>query len=149
MLCLWIKITKRTGPVTVKFEVYNGTLPSLIATTYSWTKVSQSVVHYSNIMTNKNSQLFMPHLFFQVVHQISSIIYLDQPVGTGFSYSRTHLASKPSDSGEVKLVHEFLQKVLKKKEDLIGHLLKHLLFVRIHTFTSPFILCGCCWLCSG
>ncbi|KAF3555719.1 hypothetical protein F2Q69_00016109 [Brassica cretica] len=26
------------GPVTVKFEVYNGTLPSLIATTYSWTK---------------------------------------------------------------------------------------------------------------
>ncbi|XP_033145780.1 serine carboxypeptidase-like 7 isoform X1 [Brassica rapa] len=109
------------GPVTVKFEVYNGTLPSLIATTYSWTKVSQSVVHYSNIMTNKNSQLFMPHLFFQVVHQISSIIYLDQPVGTGFSYSRTHLASKPSDSGEVKLVHEFLQKWLNKHQEFLSN----------------------------
>ncbi|KAL0741856.1 hypothetical protein Bca4012_083369 [Brassica carinata] len=68
------------GPVTVKFEVYNGTIPSLISTTYSWTK-------------------------------ISSIIYLDQPVGTGFSYSRTQLASKPSDSVEVKRIHEFLQKV--------------------------------------
>ncbi|KAL0806492.1 hypothetical protein Bca101_098984 [Brassica carinata] len=26
------------GPVTIKHEVYNGTLPSLISTTYSWTK---------------------------------------------------------------------------------------------------------------
>ncbi|CAN6887725.1 unnamed protein product [Brassica oleracea] len=37
---------------------------------------------------------------------------LDQPVGTGFSYSTTHkLASKPSDSGEAKCIHEFLHKV--------------------------------------
>ncbi|CAF1858827.1 unnamed protein product [Brassica oleracea] len=78
------------GPVTVKFEVYNGTLPSLIATTYSWTK-------------------------------ISSIIYLDQPVGTGFSYSRTQLASKPSDSGEVKLIHEFLQKWLNKRQEFLSN----------------------------
>ncbi|KAF3610363.1 hypothetical protein DY000_02050983 [Brassica cretica] len=70
------------GPMTMKLEVYNGTVPSLVSTTYSWTK-------------------------------ISSIIYLDQPVGTGFSYSRTHkLASKPSDLGEAKRIHEFLHKVL-------------------------------------
>ncbi|KAH0881186.1 hypothetical protein HID58_068580 [Brassica napus] len=37
---------------------------------------------------------------------------LDQPVETGFSYSTTHkLASKPSDSGEAKCIHEFLHKV--------------------------------------
>ncbi|KAL0898367.1 hypothetical protein Bca101_082328 [Brassica carinata] len=78
------------GPVTVKFEVYNGTIPSLISTTYSWTK-------------------------------ISSIIYLDQPVGTGFSYSRTQLASKPSDSVEVKRIHEFLQKWLNKHQEFLSN----------------------------
>ncbi|CAH2054202.1 unnamed protein product [Thlaspi arvense] len=74
------------GPVTVKLEVYNGTRPSLVSTTYSWTKVS-------------------------------SIIYLDQPVGSGFSYSRTQLAEKPSDSGEVKRIHEFLHKWLSKHQE--------------------------------
>ncbi|KAF2592387.1 hypothetical protein F2Q70_00045362 [Brassica cretica] len=58
------------GPLAMKLDVYNGTLPSLVSTTYSWTK----------------------------------------PVGTGFSYSRTHLVNKPSDSGEAKRIHEFLQK---------------------------------------
>ena len=43
--------------------------------------------------------------------QVSNIIFLDQPVGTGFSYSRTSLHNKPSDSGEAKRIHEFLQNV--------------------------------------
>ncbi|KAL0664963.1 hypothetical protein Bca4012_101801 [Brassica carinata] len=71
------------GPLAMKLDVYNGTLPSLVSTTYSWTKTS-------------------------------SILYLDQPVGTGFSYSRTHLVNKPCDSGEAKRIHEFLQKWLGK-----------------------------------
>ncbi|KAF8111317.1 hypothetical protein N665_0076s0296 [Sinapis alba] len=74
------------GPLAMKLDVYNGTLPSLVSTTYSWTKTS-------------------------------SIIYLDQPVGTGFSYSRTHLVNKPSDSGEAKRIHEFLQKWLGKHQE--------------------------------
>ncbi|XP_010486652.1 PREDICTED: serine carboxypeptidase-like 7 isoform X2 [Camelina sativa] len=74
------------GPVTVKLEVYNGTIPSLVSTPYSWTKVS-------------------------------SIIYLDQPVGTGFSYSRTQRVNKPSDSGEAKRIHEFLHKWLGKHQE--------------------------------
>ncbi|KAF8077537.1 hypothetical protein N665_1030s0020 [Sinapis alba] len=79
------------GPMTVKLEVYNGTVPSLVSTTYSWTK-------------------------------ISSIIYLDQPVGTGFSYSRTQkLASKPSDSGEVKRIYEFLHKWLNKHQEFVSN----------------------------
>ncbi|KFK38432.1 hypothetical protein AALP_AA3G112600 [Arabis alpina] len=78
------------GPLTVKLDAYNGTLPSLVSTTYSWTKVS-------------------------------SIIYLDQPVGTGFSYSRTQLVDKPSDSGEAKRIHEFLQKWLDKHQEFLSN----------------------------
>ncbi|CAA7055687.1 unnamed protein product [Microthlaspi erraticum] len=78
------------GPMTVKFEVYNGTLPSLVPTIYSWTKVA-------------------------------SIIYLDHPFGTGFSYSRTQLADKPSDSGEAKRIHEFLRKWLNKHRDFFSN----------------------------
>jgi serine carboxypeptidase-like clade 1 len=29
------------GPLAMKLDVYNGTLPSLVSTTYSWTKVIQ------------------------------------------------------------------------------------------------------------
>ncbi|XP_010416123.1 PREDICTED: serine carboxypeptidase-like 2 isoform X1 [Camelina sativa] len=74
------------GPLMMKLDVYNGTLPSLVNTTYSWTKTS-------------------------------SIIFLDQPVGTGFSYSRTTQFNKPSDSGEAKRIHEFLQKWLGKHQE--------------------------------
>uniref|UniRef100_A0A0D3B7L0 Serine carboxypeptidase-like 7 n=1 Tax=Brassica oleracea var. oleracea TaxID=109376 RepID=A0A0D3B7L0_BRAOL len=70
------------GPVAVKVEVYNGSLVSLVSTTYSWT-------------------------------QMANIIYLDQPVGAGFSYSRTPLG-KTSDTNEAKMIHEFLQKWLSK-----------------------------------
>ncbi|KAL0801720.1 hypothetical protein Bca101_056896 [Brassica carinata] len=65
------------GPLAMKLDVYNGTIPPLVSTTYSWTK----------------------------------------PVGTGFSYSRNHLVNKPSDSGEAKRVHEFLQKWLGKHQE--------------------------------
>ncbi|CAL9240516.1 unnamed protein product [Arabidopsis halleri] len=74
------------GPLAMKLDVYNGTLPSLVSTTYSWTKTS-------------------------------SIIFLDQPVGTGFSYSKTQQLTKPSDSGEAKRIHEFLQKWLGKHQE--------------------------------
>ncbi|XP_023640524.1 serine carboxypeptidase-like 9 isoform X2 [Capsella rubella] len=70
------------GPVALTSEVYNGSVPSLVSTTYSWTKVA-------------------------------SIIFLDQPVGAGFSYSKTPLG-KTSDTNEVKMIHEFLQKWLSK-----------------------------------
>ncbi|KAF8087528.1 hypothetical protein N665_0581s0016 [Sinapis alba] len=78
------------GPMNVKVEVYNGTLPSLVSSTYSWTKVS-------------------------------SIIYLDQPAGAGFSYSKTQLPSELSDSGEAKRIHEFLQKWLNKHQEFLSN----------------------------
>ncbi|EOA27141.1 hypothetical protein CARUB_v10023242mg [Capsella rubella] len=70
------------GPLAFKSEVYNGSVPSLVSTTYSWTKTA-------------------------------NIIFLDQPVGSGFSYSRTPIG-KTSDTHEVKRIHEFLQKWLRK-----------------------------------
>ncbi|EOA27135.1 hypothetical protein CARUB_v10023234mg [Capsella rubella] len=70
------------GPVALKSEAYNGSVPSLVTTTYSWTKVA-------------------------------NIIFLDQPIGVGFSYSKTPLG-ETSDTNEVKMIHEFLQKWLNK-----------------------------------
>ncbi|KAG7641739.1 Peptidase S10 serine carboxypeptidase, partial [Arabidopsis suecica] len=69
------------GPVALKLEVYNETLPYLVSTTYSWTK-----------MTN--------------------VLFLDQPIGVGFSYKRTPNLDKSSDTIEVLRIYEFLQKWL-------------------------------------
>ncbi|CAA7051593.1 unnamed protein product [Microthlaspi erraticum] len=77
------------GPL--KFKVvddYNGNSPTLISTTYSWTKVA-------------------------------NIIYLDQPVGTGFSYARTPFLDTPSDTGEAKRIHEFIRKWFSEHIDFI------------------------------
>ncbi|CAA7059572.1 unnamed protein product [Microthlaspi erraticum] len=84
------------GPLAIKTDGYNGGIPSLVTTTYSWTKVA-------------------------------SIIYIDQPVWTGFSYSRTPLVDIPSDTGVAKTVHEFLQKWLGKHPDFVS---------------NPFYVCG-------
>uniref|UniRef100_A0A1J3I7C5 Serine carboxypeptidase-like 18 n=1 Tax=Noccaea caerulescens TaxID=107243 RepID=A0A1J3I7C5_NOCCA len=78
------------GPLTFKTEGNSGGLPSLVSTSYSWTKVA-------------------------------SIIFLDQPVGTGFSYSTAPLADKPSDTGEVKQTYEFLQKWLVKYPEFVSN----------------------------
>ncbi|KAJ4875021.1 Serine carboxypeptidase-like 3 [Raphanus sativus] len=74
-LLIWIR------PLAMKLDVYNGPLPSLVSTTYSWTK----------------------------------------PVGTGFSYSRTLLVDKPSDSGEAKRIYEFLHKWLGRHEEFFSN----------------------------
>ncbi|XP_019083740.1 PREDICTED: serine carboxypeptidase-like 10 isoform X3 [Camelina sativa] len=80
------------GPLALKSEVYNGITPSLVSTTYSWTKVAE----------------------------MANIIYLDQPVGAGFSYSRTPIG-KTSDTIEVKRIHDFLQKWLSKHPQFISN----------------------------
>lgn len=45
---------------------------------------------------------------------MANIIYLDQPVGTGFSYSRNSIAEIPSDTRSAKLVNEFVHNWLTK-----------------------------------
>ncbi|XP_023642246.1 serine carboxypeptidase-like 15 isoform X3 [Capsella rubella] len=78
------------GPLAFKVETYNGSVPTLVSTTYSWTKVA-------------------------------NIIYLDQPVGTGFSYSRNPLADIPSDTGSAKRVNEFLRNWLAKHPEYFSN----------------------------
>ncbi|MFS7948947.1 putative peptidase S10, serine carboxypeptidase, alpha/Beta hydrolase [Helianthus anomalus] len=58
---------------------YNGSLPTLILTPYSWTKME-------------------------------NIIFLDIPVGTGFSYARTKWASRSTDTLLSDRAHEFMRK---------------------------------------
>ncbi|KAH0931635.1 hypothetical protein HID58_008752 [Brassica napus] len=63
------------GPVTFKVEDYNGGTPTLLSTTYSWTKVA-------------------------------NIIFLDQPVGSGFSYATNfliHLVTREKLKGSMNL----------------------------------------------
>ncbi|KAL0691295.1 hypothetical protein Bca4012_090974 [Brassica carinata] len=77
------KMEISAGPLSFNIESDNGDIPSLVSTTYSWTKVA-------------------------------NIIYLDQPAGTGFSYSRNPLADIPSDIRSAKLVNEFVHNWLAK-----------------------------------
>ena len=62
-----------------------------------------------NIIQNDNFLI----LKFRMIasFQVANIIYLDQPVGTGFSYSRNQLSDTPSDTEAAKRVNEFLRKV--------------------------------------
>lgn len=46
--------------------------------------------------------------------QTASIIFLDAPVGTGFSYSRTPEGWPSSDSESAEQSYQFLRKVLHK-----------------------------------
>jgi serine carboxypeptidase-like clade 1 len=50
---------------------------------------------------------------FVSISQMAKIIFLDQPVGSGFSYSKTPI-DKTGDISEVKRTHEFLQKVIRE-----------------------------------
>ena len=51
---------KNIGPLALKFEVYNGSLPSLVSTTYSWTKVRSR--KYSHICRS-HVQVFLIEIF--------------------------------------------------------------------------------------
>ncbi|XP_023640518.1 serine carboxypeptidase-like 9 isoform X2 [Capsella rubella] len=82
-------LVSEIGPLVLKSEFYNGTVPSLFSSTYSWTKVA-------------------------------NIIFLDQPVGAGFSYSKTPLG-KTGDTNEIQMIHEFLQKWLHKHPQYISN----------------------------
>ncbi|CAF2136264.1 unnamed protein product, partial [Brassica napus] len=53
--------------------------------------------------------------------KVANIIFLDQPVGTGFSYATTQLLDTPSDSGEAKQIHEFIRKWLSKHTEFISN----------------------------
>ncbi|KAL0874282.1 hypothetical protein Bca101_023987 [Brassica carinata] len=53
--------------------------------------------------------------------KVANIIFLDQPVGTGFSYARTQILDTPSDSRQAKQIHEFIRKWLSKHTEFISN----------------------------
>lgn len=50
--------------------------------------------------------------------QASSIIFVDSPVGTGFSYAEDPLAYETGDLRQVQQLHQFLRKVCPGNSDL-------------------------------
>ncbi|CAN0878498.1 Serine carboxypeptidase-like 1 [Linum grandiflorum] len=50
---------------------------------------------------------------------VSSIIYLDLPVGTGFSYTTDHSVPRSSDHDQVSQAEEFLRKWLRKHREFL------------------------------
>ncbi|KAL3351657.1 hypothetical protein AABB24_019967 [Solanum stoloniferum] len=69
------------GPLDFGQKAYNGSLPILVSSPYSWTK-------------------------------FASILFLEQPVNTGFSYATTSEACKCTDLQACDHVYEFLRKWL-------------------------------------
>ncbi|KAH7523746.1 hypothetical protein FEM48_Zijuj06G0044700 [Ziziphus jujuba var. spinosa] len=86
----WSGLVFEIGPLNFNVEQYNGSLPTLIINSHSWTKVS-------------------------------NIIFLDLPVGTGFSYARTSQASKSSDLKQMHHALQFLRKWLIQHPEFISN----------------------------
>ncbi|XVE95045.1 hypothetical protein REPUB_Repub02eG0062400 [Reevesia pubescens] len=53
--------------------------------------------------------------------KVSNIIFIDSPVGTGFSYARNNLAAWTGDFKQVHQLHQFLRKWLKDHPDFISN----------------------------
>lgn len=82
---------------------------------------------------------------YETFYQLANILFLDQPVGVGFSYKRTPNIDKTSDTIEVVRIYEFLQKV-KYNHNSLEHV-----FVHRHLI-SIFVVVGvhhCCCEVAG
>ena len=90
---------------------------------HSWTKVSTvldlfvgsknwsfNFIVFISSLSYAYLLIFSADLFYFL--QVSSIIFVDLPVSTGFTYATTKSATQRSDSTLVLQVHQFLRKVL-------------------------------------
>lgn len=111
---------------------YNGTLPHLQYRPETWTKVAIPVTSFVFILQTKKKKLKI-----LLALQVSNIIFVDSPVGAGFSYSVSEEGQKSSDTIAIKHLIIFLKKVnnptpppvslmQKKKENLFAFVALHL-----------------------
>ncbi|THG16211.1 hypothetical protein TEA_008570 [Camellia sinensis var. sinensis] len=87
-----------SGPVYFEFEGYKGGLPTLRLNEYTWTQV-EVVLIFMQIRAN--------------------ILYVDAPVGTGFSYSESQEGYYVDDYKSAKQIYEFLRKWLKSHPEFL------------------------------
>ncbi|CAL0312888.1 unnamed protein product [Lupinus luteus] len=87
------------GPLKFNMVKYNGSLPTFSLNPHSWTKVC---------LEND----------WRIV---SSIIFIDAPVGSGFAYSRTMSGYKTSDKIHAQHCHNFMRKWLVYHPKFIGN----------------------------
>ena len=116
------------GPLAFSYTDYNGSLPSLHYNPYTWTQVPKthtmprifmwtlsvygcliikySLSHFTYDDKNKNN------FFLQGLN----IIYVDAPVGTGFSYSTTQEGYYIDDYESASQIYQFLKEVRKTEK---------------------------------
>ena len=93
------------GPLAFNDTHYNGGFPDLYLRTHPWTKVKASIsFHLMNILT---------HIYnvSPSIWQTASIIFLDAPVTTGFSYSKGSEDLDLSDTSSARQTYKFIRKV--------------------------------------
>lgn len=92
------------GPLKFNISDYTGGLPTLIYEPSTWTQV------YKNLTAASFSSY---HLWFFIflLMQTASIIFLDAPVGAGFSYANSSGAWTTTDTLAASQYNDFLRSV--------------------------------------
>lgn len=104
------------GPLTFDYATFNGSLPTLVTNPYAWTEVQNfSPTSSSSCERWKCKDFFSLFRFIDTIlwttFQVANIIFLDAPVGTGFSYSESLEGYYSSDTKSPYDTYIFLRKV--------------------------------------
>lgn len=99
------------GPFTFDVAHFDGSLPHILLNPYSWTKVKTSLTPCMCQVMYVFLQYLSTFITYLSGFQVASIIFVDWPVGTGFSYSNTSQGCSSSDTKSAKDTHTFLRKV--------------------------------------
>ncbi|PPR98790.1 hypothetical protein GOBAR_AA21868 [Gossypium barbadense] len=95
------------APLQFNMVEYNGSLPTFALNPYSWTK---QLLHDLVFMACMLSSLLHAEPTSSITIQVANIIFLDAPVGTGFSYSTTLQGFETGDKRFANDVYNFLRK---------------------------------------
>uniref|UniRef100_A0A453HAV2 Uncharacterized protein n=1 Tax=Aegilops tauschii subsp. strangulata TaxID=200361 RepID=A0A453HAV2_AEGTS len=103
------------GPVKYVLAPYTGGLPQLVHNPLSWTKVRSTLINHGAqlIAQRVSSSNLELNLWFtdDDDDQMASIIFLDSPVCSGFSYARDPKGCDVGDYSSSLQVQRFLNKV--------------------------------------
>jgi serine carboxypeptidase-like clade 1 len=101
------------GPVKFVERRYNGTLPQLVYNPYSWTQVRMGDALCLTFLHDASRSISVVNHLNQWVNriQMASIIFVDSPVGSGFSYARDPRGYDVGDISSSLQILTFLRKV--------------------------------------